>query len=123
VSSPATTAPTGPSSPSSDFEFIKRHPVIAYPEFWVELDEYRAGSDQLVIAHIRFAKFSPSILKRVDHVWRCLRASLPCPLYAYGEEDNDKWERFVKRLGFQPLCEVHCLDGAARRLFISIPNG
>jgi hypothetical protein len=124
VSSPATTTlETGPSSLSSDFEFIKRYTVIDYPEYWIELDEYRTPQgEQFMLVHTRFAEFSKALLKRFEHEWRTLRACVPGFLFCIGEVDDDKFERFVARQGFKFFRNVVCTNGIARRLFISIPT-
>jgi hypothetical protein len=107
----------------TDFEFVTRHVVLDYPEYWFEIDEYRRPDGaQFLLAHLRVEKFTSSILRRIDHEWRTFRACVSAPLFAVAEEDDAKWERFVARLGFKPFQEVICNNGVPRRLFISVPQ-
>jgi hypothetical protein len=107
-----------PNSTAADFEFVKRHDVLTYPEYWFELDEYRRGEDQMILAHIRFVKFTPSIFKRVLREWKTFREVVTCPLFAFGEQQDEKWERFVTLLGFKPLHTDVVWEGKSRRLFL-----
>jgi hypothetical protein len=101
-----------------DFEFIERHRALTDNDYWFEIDEYVRGGDQLLLAHIRVARWSPSVCKRIDKQWAIFRQCVTAPLFACGELDDDKWARFVSRLGFEPFQIVTCLDGEQRRLFI-----
>lgn len=103
------------------FEFVTRHLVVDHEEYWFEIDEYRRGAEQFLLAHIFFEKFSPSILKRVFNEWKAFRTCVKAPLYAVCDDgDAAKWERFVSRLGFRPMgIEVDCNNGERRPLFIS----
>lgn len=104
----------------TDFEFIKRHHVLSTPNYWFEIDEYKRGDDQFLLAHIRFAKFSPSIYREILRNWKIFRQCVTAPLFAVSELDDPKWEKFVTRLGFQPVNEVVCENGERRRLFLNI---
>lgn len=108
--------------PSEDsFDFITRHCVREHPDFRFEIDQYqRTDGTQFLLAHIRVHRFSPSVLKRIDREWEILRTCITAPLFACGEVDDSKWERFVSRLGFRPLQTVICNNGETRRLFISV---
>jgi hypothetical protein len=106
-----------------DFEFITRHSILDYPEYWFELDEYRRpNGEQFLLVHLRVAKLSPSVLKRIDHEWSVFRTLVTAPLFAIAETQDKKWERFVARLGFKPHCDVICNNGVPRRMFISLPK-
>ena len=105
-----------------DFEFVTRHRVLTYPEYWFEIDEYQRGQDQMLLAHIRFAKFTPSIMKRVLRDWKIFREFVEAPLFAFGETDDAKWERFVTILGFRPLSTNVVWEGKPRRLFLHVKD-
>lgn len=106
-----------PDCAPGDFEFVTRHRALDRPEYLFEIDEYRRGADQFLYAHLRVFKFSPSIMKRILAEWRAFRAIVAAPLFAIGEVDDEKWERFVTHLGFEPAIEVVCLNGERRRMF------
>lgn len=106
----------------SDFKFVERHVILDYDEYWFEVDEYRQGDKQFLLAHIFFERFSPSIYKRVLREWRAFRQCVPAPLYAISNHDGDEktWVHFVSSLGFKPTgLKVLCNNGAERQLFIS----
>lgn len=106
-----------------DFEFVTRHRVLTYPEYWFELDEYRKPSgEQLLLAHLRVVKFSKEVLKRIMHEWKVFRSCVHAPIFATAEQDDAKWQSFVELLGFRFLREVACNNGETRRLFISDPQ-
>lgn len=104
-------------SSAPSFEFVTRHRALDRPEYLFEIDEYRRGADQFLYAHLRVFKFSPSVMKRILAEWRAFRAIVAAPLFAIGEVDDAKWERFVTHLGFEPAIEVVCLNGERRRMF------
>jgi hypothetical protein len=104
------------------FEFHSCHEVLWHPEYEFDIDEYRRGDEQFLLAHIYFRKFSPSILKRVLREWHIFRQCVTSPLYVHSGSaggDQDKWERFVSLLGFRPTgINIICNNGATRQLFI-----
>lgn len=104
-----------------DFSFIRRTPIIVHDDYWIEIDEFWRSDDGYLalFAHLRCAKFSPSIFKRMKLDWFAYRSCHEFPVYAFGEQDDDKFERFVTHLGFVPFSEVLCNNGQRRRLFIS----
>jgi hypothetical protein len=95
--------------------------MVVDPDFLFEIDEYkRDDGAQFLLAHIRVDKLAPSVLKRMDSIWRTFRSVIRAPLFAVSETDDGKWERFVSRYDFKPFSEVICNNGVQRRLFISI---
>jgi hypothetical protein len=106
-------------SSAADFEFVTRHRLITHDEYWFEIDEYRRGQDQFLLAHLRIVTWTPSILKRIMREWKMFRQCVSAPLFAIAEVDDDKWERFVARLGFRFHCNTVCNNGEHRRMFIS----
>lgn len=104
------------------FQYVRTHRALTTDTYWLDLDEYRRGQDALLAAHVRFERFSPSIMKSVIVGWRAFRQCVSAPVVAIGEVDDEKWERFVTRLGFRYFKEVICINGKKRRLFISHPT-
>jgi hypothetical protein len=102
----------------SDFEFVCSHRALTSDHYWFDLDEYRRGQDTFLLAHLRFDRFTPSIMRRVLREWSVFRKCVTAPLFALGEVDDEKWARFVSLLGFRFHQQVHCINGATRRLFI-----
>lgn len=105
----------------------ERHVVSDNDDFRMVMDEHRlprdaGGFDQVCVMHITFRKFGKAALKHCAAVWRAFRACVPCPLFAYPNEDDEKWERFVRRHGFQPISSFLCTDGKTRRVFVSYPS-
>jgi hypothetical protein len=100
------------------FEYVFTHRALTTDDYWFDLDEYRRGQETLLAAHIRFDRFTPSVLKNVLKQWRVFRQCVTAPLIAIGEVDDEKWERFVTLLGFRFLKQVICINGKQRRLFI-----
>jgi hypothetical protein len=107
----------------SDFEFITRHRVYTDPHerYIFEIDEYHRGEDQLLIAHLRFFSFSPSALKQALTHWTSFRSVVTSPLVCWGEDESDKWQRFVHMFGFKPLGQsILCNNGERRELYIHL---
>jgi hypothetical protein len=104
----------------SEFTLVQTHPVIDCPDYTCELDEMRRGDDQMMIVHLKVHKFSPAIAKRLLDEWALLRSCVPCPLFAYGEEDDEKYAHFMRTLGFEPISFIPCTDGRSRRVFVSL---
>lgn len=104
------------------FKFVARHSVLDYPEYHFEIEELRRGSDQMLLAHIRVHKWTKEVFKDILTKWRVFRAHVTAPLFAFAEHEDDKWERFVRALGFKPLTDILCSDGSPRRLFIHVKD-
>lgn len=107
---------------AGDFEFVERHSVIKTPDYHFEIEELRRGSDQMLLAHINVDKWSKEVFKDIVTKWRVFRECVTAPLFAFGVQDDDKWERFVRFLGFKPFTTILCSDGSSRRLFIHVKD-
>lgn len=110
---------------SKDFAFVTRHRLHTTDSFWFEVDEYLrprddAAGDQLLMAHVRVVRWSPSVRKEIFRVWEAFRACVTIPVFAIGEVDDDKFERFMRLLGFEPFQSIICENGEHRRLFIHV---
>lgn len=71
----------------------------------------------MTFVHFVAGRWSLGVLKRCLAAWPTKRASLPTILFACGEHDDSKWERFVRTFGFHPLTD--CTDGTVRRIFVN----
>lgn len=110
-----------------DFKLVTRHRLHTTDDFWFEVDEYnrptsggagRVGGDQLLIAHVRIVRWSPSVRKECHRVWGAFRKCVTAPVFTLGIEDDKKFERFVRSFGYEPYQTVLCENGEQRRLFI-----
>lgn len=110
---------------AGNFQHVHFHKVLLNDEYELHIDEYVRDEDQFLLLHLRFLKWTPSVFKRFSAHWRALRSCVAAPLFALGECDDDKWQRFVTRFGFKYLHTVICENGESRRLFIhtSGPQG
>ena len=103
----------------NDFTFVQRYPARTTEDYLFEIDEYRrASGEQFLLAHIRVHHWSASVCKRILKEWRVLRQCVTAPLFACPELDDERWRKFVSMLGFKPLQQVICNNGATRPLFI-----
>lgn len=100
------------------FELITRHRLYTCDDFWFEVDQYERGGDQLLVAHVRVIRWSPSVRKHCHFVWDAFRKCVTCPIFTLGIVDDSKFERFVRSFGYQPFTTVTCANGEQRRLFI-----
>jgi hypothetical protein len=105
-------------------QFVQRHEVISHPEYWAEIDEYKDESgQQFLLFHIRFAEFNKQVLKRAIREWKVLRSVVQAPLFAYAEQDDEKWRAFVSLFGFKPTDTfIDCQNGEKRRVYVSIKD-
>jgi hypothetical protein len=101
-----------------DFKLVARHDALTTEDYRFEIDEYRRDDDQLLLAHLRVFRWSPSVLKSLLKNWSLLRQCVKAPLFASAEVDDDKWTRFVSLLGFEPFETITVENGEQRRLFI-----
>jgi hypothetical protein len=101
-----------------EFKLVTRHRLHTTDDFWFEVDEYDRGGDQLLIAHVRIVRWSPSVRKQCHAVWTAFRACVTAPIFTLGIVDDKKFERFVLSFGYQPFQTVTCENGEQRRLFI-----
>lgn len=106
-----------------DWQFMGEWTVVERAEYVSEIGEYRRGNDQMVFLHITVHKFSPRVLKQALADFKLLRQVITCPLYACGEVDDKKFEKWVRLFGFQFLSTALCTDGKQRRVFIHFTDG
>jgi hypothetical protein len=101
-----------------DFKLVTRHRLHTTDDFWFEVDEFARGGDQMLIAHVRVVRWSPSVAKECHRVWNAFRQCVTAPVFTLGIADDAKFERFVRSFGYQPFQTVTCENGEQRRLFI-----
>ncbi len=101
---------------------MTEHPrqlVISTPDF--------DGSINLVVpepgAHMTFGHldvyyWSPRVWKDLMRCWPKVRATLPDIVFAMGDYPGPTFDKFVTRLGFQPLLEAPCSDGRPRVIYV-----
>jgi hypothetical protein len=104
----------------TDFPRIAIHEVDINEDYEVYLDEHRRGQDVFLLVHVRFLRWSPTTFKRLLANMKLLREHVSAPLFALGDVDDDKYERFVTRVGFKFHTHVLCNNGERRRLFIHL---
>jgi hypothetical protein len=103
----------------TNFELVTRHRLYTSDDFFFEVDQYgRVEGDQLLIAHLRVERWSPSVCRECHRIWDAFRTCVTAPVFCYGEVDDDKFSRFVSSFGYQPFQIVPCLDGEQRWLYI-----
>ncbi len=88
-------------------------------DFFLDIDEYRNGEDQMIFCHVRYNVWTKASFKESARVFRTFRAAVDCPLYVIGDEGDRKFARFVAHFGFKPLSSIHCTDGKRRLLYVS----
>lgn len=94
-------------------------------DYQLRLTEERDGDQEagaspprsMVFIHLKVKRWTASVLKRLLRDFRILRQHIHCPLFAYADEDDEKWEHFVTHFGFEPLTTVSLNNGEVRRLF------
>ena len=105
-------------STTAAFEFIKRHDVHRTDDYWFEIDEYKRGEDTLLLVHLQFFRWTPSVLKQCLREFKLFREHVRAPLFACPPVADAKWFKFVTMMGYRYLQDIVCEDGEARPLFI-----
>ena len=90
------------------------------PEYLARMVSHRMDGGWLNIMHLDFRIWSPRAFKKLLRHWKAFRQKEPEPLFViHNGEDDDKWRRFVERLGFTYFMNVDCPDGINRRCYVS----
>ncbi|MBW7970946.1 hypothetical protein [Bradyrhizobium sp. BR 10289] len=98
---------------------LKRYVAHETDDFKFEIDEYQDDTgQQRLIAHLRFMRWTPGVLKRVMRDWKLFRTVVTAPLYGSPQIDDERWLKFVTRMGWKPFSTVLCNDGVERPLYI-----
>lgn len=104
---------------TADFKFVARHNVRRTDDYWFEIDEHQDTSGQtMLLVHLRFFRWSASVLKQVVREFKLFREHVRAPLFASPPADDPKWHKFVSMMGYRPLQDIVCEDGEMRPLYI-----
>jgi hypothetical protein len=105
------------------FEFYAEHSLSKWPEYHSVLHELRdEHGNQMLTMHIDVdpLRFNVSVMKRMEREFAALRQCTDATIFAIEDHPDDaKWERFVRRMGFEFSSRVECTDGRSRRCFVS----
>jgi hypothetical protein len=101
-------------------EFVAQHVAHENADCEFLLDEYRdAQGHQMLLAHLNVLRWSKNSLKRIARDWAVFRQHITVPLFATPMVDDEKWRKFVARMGWRPTGQqVLCHDGIERPLYI-----
>jgi hypothetical protein len=89
-------------------------------EYTATIEVFEIDEAKLPFLHLEFKVWSPSSYKKLLDHWLVLRDCIKGPLFALSnDKDDEKWAKFVSRLGFTYFKNVDCPDGINRRCFIS----
>lgn len=101
------------------FKLVTRHDVRRTDDYWFEIDEYEdAGGQRMLLVHLQFFRWSPSVLKQVIREFKQFRQHVRAPLFACPPVADAKWRKFVTLMGYRYLQDIPCDDGETRPLFI-----
>jgi hypothetical protein len=98
----------------------QRFVVWDEPEYTAEMHIEDLDGELMHFFHLDVFYFSPRILRQMVKQWIVFREHVPVVLFCMGDEDDDKWKRFISHFGFQYLRDVPCTDGKTRRIFINL---
>lgn len=90
-----------------DYEFIVNYIPIHDGNRWYN-------------AHIEVFKWSPRVLRDMKEVWPFLRRRIDAPLFAWTENEDAKWEKFISIFGFKYLDTFIGPDGKNHKFFLHI---
>jgi hypothetical protein len=94
--------------------------VLDPPEYTASYHTVDLGEGcVMTFAHLDVYYFSPAVLRDLREKWRIFRENVDCALFRMGDNDDAKFERFIRMFGFQYVSEVECTDGKTRRLFVN----
>lgn len=87
--------------------------------FVCKLDKYHdADGAPLLYASILFRKSDAAALKQAQRRWYRFRQFVKCPIFASPRQNDATWEKFIAHIGFRPLQNILCNDGALRPLYL-----
>lgn len=94
--------------------------VCETDEFLWRLDRKDLGDGKIMtFMHLYVYVFTPAIMHTMKALFDLKRSEFPNIIFAQGEVDDDKFERFAAHFGFKPISDCICTDGVNRRLFVN----
>ena len=104
----------------------KEYVIQDEPEYLARIKIHDFGGSQVPFLHLEFRKWNKESYRKLLEAWKLFRLTVRGSFLAVSNgEDDDKWRKFVERLGFTYFTNVDCPDGKNRRCYISrdIANG
>ncbi len=97
---------------------LASHTILDCPEYKLALEDVRDDDKQMIFIHLVIrTKWTKTLYKRLQGEWWVLRKHITCPLFAHGDYDDLKYEKFLALFGFTPLIATHYANGEPRRIF------
>src|SRR5690348_18241873 len=91
---------------SGSFKQLPTEIVCETDEFLWRFDRKDLGDGKIMtFMHLYVYEFSPSIMRTLKALFNSKRPEFPNIIFAQGEVDDDKFERFVAHFGFKPRSE------------------
>lgn len=98
----------------------KEYVIQNEPEYLARIVLHEMEGKQLPFLHLDFKIWTKTAYRKLLCSWKLFRATARGPFFAISNgEDDNKWRKFVERLGFSYFMNVDCPDGKNRRCFIS----
>lgn len=94
--------------------------VVDEPEYIASYHTLDLGEGRVMtFAHLDVFYFDKSILRKLLAQWKLFREHVNCVLYCIGDEDNDKFRKFVSHFGFTPIGILPFACGETRTIFVT----
>jgi hypothetical protein len=87
------------------------------PDFDVSVHNVWTPAGWVMFVHMDVFYFNATTLRRAHEAHNVLRPHLPPVIMCIGEEDDEKFEKFIARFGWRHFGGSPCSDGKYRRLF------
>jgi hypothetical protein len=98
----------------------KEYLIQDTPEYLAKMIVENFRGTEVPFLHLDFKKWSPTAFKSLLKAWRLFRETVRGTFFAIPNHDEiAKWEKFVKRLGFEEFRPITCPDGKARPCYWS----
>lgn len=101
--------------------FSTYYTLLDTPDYRLDIEETPiSDTDKAYSIHIEVFKWTPGVLKEMLQVWPPIRAKIDAPILACAEDQDPKWEKFIKKFGFTYLRDVVGVDGTTKRMFANV---
>jgi len=106
-----------------ELEPLPTYTIHSEPDFDVSItiQEPETGAF-MPFVHLDVYYWAPSTLRKLIALHKTLRPTLSNILYCHGTVDDEKFDRFVTRFGWQVLSSAPCTDGKTRRIYVHYKN-